>query len=419
MSIEPVVVELSNSTNFDGSTLITLTRDNLAVTGQRYYRGTVTTGGVIDGDFFGLFGAQSIKLVGISGLFHNPGNTLKVVTSYASGRIRQQVDITPDLVYVLVHPGDRLVIRTVDTGSSTVSLVVNELTEKNHVEYAHALAQPNQRQRLRIYHGGGDDFVANGGTWTPTFVWDPTKGVLLSEDVSDGSIPCQVLSLRDSKEPIYVRARFAGIKAGTGAVVLADGATQDFQVVQSGLDSVEWSHVFVLTHSDLIGFNGEESDTGGPISLDLDVVHVLPGDHLADGVASPLGQALVAAETPAEARTALDVNMAYVALRVDTLVGTGVSRIICPYSGTIETVETVTEGTLAAANATLMPRINGVSMTDGLVTIALAGSAAGDRDISHPTALNVVTAGDELSMLCGGGNATATVANALFHITRS
>ena len=423
MSIEPVVVELSNSINFDGSTLITLTRDDLTVTGQRYYRGTVTAGGVIDGDFFGLFGAQSIKLVGISGMFHNPGNTLKVVTSYASGRIRQQVDVTPDIAYVLVHPGDKLVLRTLDTFDSvTVSLVVNELTEKNHVEYAHALAQPNQRQRFRIYHADGDAFVANGGTWTPTFVWDPTKGVLFSEDVDTGSIPCQALSLRDSKEPIYVRVRFAGIEDGTGEVVLAEDPTQDNQVVQSGLDSVEWSRVFVLTHGDLIGFNGEETDAGGPISIDIDVVHVRPGDHLhvlADGVVSPLGKSLVEAVTAAEAREVLNDNIGYVHLRVHTLVGTGVSRVICPYSGTIETVETVTEGTLAAGNATLTPSINGVAMTDGLITIAQAGSAAGDRDISHPTAANVVTAGDELELTCGGGNTTATVANALFHITRS
>lgn len=422
MSTEPIVVELSNSTNFDATTLITLTRDDLSVAGQRYYRGTITTGGVINSDLFGLFAPYSVKLVGISGSFFNPGNTLKVVTPYASGLIRHEVDITPELQYVLVHPGDRLVLRTLDTfGAALVSLVANELTEANHLEYAHNLARPAQRQRLRIHHAGGEPFVGNGGTWTPTFVWDATKGVLFSTDVASGSIPSEALSLRDSKEPIYVRVRFSGIDAGSGEVVVADSATQDNKVIQSGLDSVEWSQVFELAYSDLLGFNAEAPDAGGRPTVDIDVVHVQPGEHLGALVnaASPLGKSLVDAEAPAEARALLQDNVGYVPLRVSTLVGTGVSRVISPYAGTLTRVRTITEGVLTVGDATLTSKINGSAVTGGVITITQAGSAAGDKDSCSPTAANVVAVGDELSLTCGGTNATVTVANCWFDIDRT
>lgn len=282
MSAEPLTIEIAKAGSFDGTTLITLTRDDFAVTGQRYYRATLSAaGGMIGADLFGLFLPQSVKLVGVAGMFHNPGSTVKVVTSYASGRIRQEVDLTPDVQYVVMYPGDLLVVRTAEpTTSSSLVLVANELTESDHIAWASHQPVPSERRRFRIYHPDGDAFVAAATTWEPDFAFSATSGYLYSEAVQTGGIPCAALSLRGLHESVYVRVRFAGIKAGTGEVVLIDG-TGNPRSIYTSLDSVEWSGTFVMGYDDKLGFNAEGPDVGGAIGVDIEVVHVLPGDHLA------------------------------------------------------------------------------------------------------------------------------------------
>lgn len=417
MSREPIVIELTNAAQFDGSTLITLTRDALTVTGQRYYAGSLTTGGVIAGDFFGLFQQQSVKLVGVSGLSHNGQSTVKVVTPYTSGRVRKQVDLRPDIQYVLVYPDDKLVITTAEpTSTRAISLVVNELTEANHLAYAMSIPEVAERRRFRIFRGAGESFVASATPWNPAFVFAPTKGVLYSTSVVNGSLPASALSLRGVEENIYVRVRFAGIKEATGEIVMVEQSTGDVQVLQTALNSCEWSDTFELGYYDHIGFNADNPDVGGAIGLDLDVVHVLPGDHLAKRHDGEIGGG---AAGIVKARDALDVNKVYIPMRVDTLIGTGVSRVISKYAGTLTRIDSITEGALSVGDATLTSKIAGLAVTTGVITIAQAGSAAGDKDSCVPTAANTVAVGDELSLTCGGSNGTATVANCVFEITRT
>lgn len=123
------------------------------------------------------------------------------------------------------------------------------------------------------------------------------------------------------------------------------------------------------------------------------------------------------------ARTNLAVNKVYVPLRVSTLVGSGVYRVISKYAGTVTLVDSIIEGVLTTADATLQAKLNGSnigSTTTGLITITQAGSAAGDKDSASPLTTNITVAvGDELSLTVGGTNATATAANCWFEITRT
>jgi hypothetical protein len=300
--------------------------------------------------------------------------------------------------------------------------VVNELTENNHVEYALTIPEVAERRRFRIYRSAGESFVAGLAIWDPAFVFAPTKGVLYSTSIENGFLPATALSLRGTEVDIYVRVRFANCKVETGEVAMVDRSTSDIVVVQTGLNSCEWSKTFVLGHYDGIAFNAENPDAGGALGLEIDVVHVLPGEHLSrrpDYQSGTMGIELFGAPTAVVAREALDVNKEYIPLRVATLVGTGVSRVIAKYAGTLSRVNTITEGSLAVGNATLTAAINGVPVTNGVVTITQAGSAAGDKDQATPTAANTVAVGDELSLTCGGTNTTATVANCWFEITRT
>lgn len=118
-------------------------------------------------------------------------------------------------------------------------------------------------------------------------------------------------------------------------------------------------------------------------------------------------------------RAVLAGSRSFVPVRVATLVGTGVYRVLSPFAGKVAAIWSIIEGVLTTGDATLTGKIGGVAITAGVVTITQVGSAAGDKDFAIPTAANTVAVGDELSLTVGGTNATATVANCLFEIERA
>ncbi len=105
-------------------------------------------------------------------------------------------------------------------------------------------------------------------------------------------------------------------------------------------------------------------------------------------------------------------------VRIATLVGVTVTRTVSPVPGRIRKIWSVTDGVLTTGNATITAAINGVAVTNGVVTITQAGSAAGDVDFAVPTAANLVAAGDVISLTVGGTNATATPATVILEIVQ-
>ena len=77
--------------------------------------------------------------------------------------------------------------------------------------------------------------------------------------------------------------------------------------------------------------------------------------------------------------------------------------VVAPHAGAIKKIWTVTDGAVGTADITVTPSIGGVDVTDGVVTIATAGSAAGDVDSATPSAANVVTAGQAIKLAVAGG----------------
>jgi len=84
-----------------------------------------------------------------------------------------------------------------------------------------------------------------------------------------------------------------------------------------------------------------------------------------------------------------------------------VKRALSGVGGRITRFWSISNAALAAGDATLQLKINGVNVTTGLITITQAGSAAGDVDAVNPTAANRVAADDVISVT-GGGASTAT-----------
>lgn len=76
---------------------------------------------------------------------------------------------------------------------------------------------------------------------------------------------------------------------------------------------------------------------------------------------------------------------------------------VCPHAGDIKKIWTVTDGAVSTADITVTAAIGVTPVTNGVVTIATSGSAAGDVDSATPTAANTVTAGQAVNFTVTGG----------------
>lgn len=94
--------------------------------------------------------------------------------------------------------------------------------------------------------------------------------------------------------------------------------------------------------------------------------------------------------------------------------GTDTYRVVAPFAGTVEKIYSVIDGALTTGDATLTGKIGGSAITDGVVTIAQAGSAAGDVDVATPSAAKAFVAGDTLEVTVGGSNDAAQNARVTF-----
>lgn len=113
-----------------------------------------------------------------------------------------------------------------------------------------------------------------------------------------------------------------------------------------------------------------------------------------------------------------------VTLRVaDISTASSADTIACPYSGTIKKVVSTLQAAITVADAVLTTKIGtpgaGTAITNGVITIATAGSAAGDIDTATPTAANAITEGQLLSVISDGGSTDAAAAYVTFYILQS
>lgn len=77
-------------------------------------------------------------------------------------------------------------------------------------------------------------------------------------------------------------------------------------------------------------------------------------------------------------------------------------------AGTISKIYAVSDGAIATADVTITAKIATVAVTNGVVTLPTAGSAAGTTASATPTAANTVTTGQAIELLVSGGGAGGT-----------
>lgn len=81
--------------------------------------------------------------------------------------------------------------------------------------------------------------------------------------------------------------------------------------------------------------------------------------------------------------------------------------VVTPTAGIITKIYTVIDNAITVANAVLSFEIAGVAVTNGGITIAYSGSAAGDVDSSTPSGARTLTAGQALEIITDGGSTDA------------
>lgn len=105
--------------------------------------------------------------------------------------------------------------------------------------------------------------------------------------------------------------------------------------------------------------------------------------------------------------TASAAELNQYALTLDIADGSAeaVYYLVAPHAGAIAKIHSVIDGAVSTADITITAAIAGVTVTNGVVTIATAASGAGDVDTATPTAANVVSAGQAFSLTVTGGGA--------------
>ena len=280
---EPLYIELNKDGDFDGVSPMPQSRDDFTVSGQRYYKTNVSgPAGVIDSTLFGLFSDASPKLVGFAGSSFNPQSIARVLASDPLNSIREEIQLTPYVQHVLVFPGDRIALLTQEGGRAQVVLIVNELNEGDNVQYALGHETFAQVRRLRFIRETGVPFAPNptGVPWAPNFVFNPSSGLLVTNENNIGPIPTSQLSLYPRHQGVYLTVRYAGNGAVGGKLHLIDTETREAREVESALTKVLWSRVLFVSHDDMIGLEAAPAVAGARLVADIEIVRVFPGDRL-------------------------------------------------------------------------------------------------------------------------------------------
>lgn len=97
----------------------------------------------------------------------------------------------------------------------------------------------------------------------------------------------------------------------------------------------------------------------------------------------------------------------------------GVYYIPFKYTSDVLSITSAIDGAITGADETITAAIGATPVTDGVVTVAYSGSAAGDYDIATPTAANSVTAGGTLKLTVAGTSTGPAAAHVVVEFRRT
>jgi hypothetical protein len=198
--------------------------------------------------------------------------------------MRQEANLTGDYQYLLLHGGDRLAVLTKETVGLTapleLSLVVNELSEGDHMQWALAHPPTPIHTRLRIVRSTGPFVGTTTGVWIPFFQWDENASVLkVADDVINSPIPIHALAPFSRRFGALVSIRYANSN-NDGKFIIVESLTRQKWEAQTTMQDVRWSRVQYAAHDDMLVLSATPNVAGGPLVCDIEIVRVEPGDRL-------------------------------------------------------------------------------------------------------------------------------------------
>ncbi len=269
---EPYTIVLQQSALFDGTTPISGTiggsNSDFTISNRTYTR-TLDGGGLVPADFWGLFSADSPKVVGISARTRNPHDLARVVSGGAFDQFREQVDLRPIVQHVIMYPGDDLALLTVERGIP-VELLVQPLSESDHVDWSKRYGMLGRTRRYRITRGDQSGWQpgANPPPLALTWGWNATTGINEATVTTQGVFPLSSFfeSVVEGVEA-WVRV------SGAGAIILRvreggpNGAVQD---INTNLGEGNWSERIHLGFDDLIQIETGDPPAGKTVQVDIE-----------------------------------------------------------------------------------------------------------------------------------------------------
>lgn len=143
-----------------------------------------------------------------------------------------------------------------------------------------------------------------------------------------------------------------------------------------------------------------------------------PDIHEPKGVAAAsAGQAYLANGAGSGTWTTLASANKVLLVKEMTNISTAGSYWVVPgIAGTITQIHSILESAIGTADAAITFEINGTPITNGGLTIAYTGSAAGDKDVATPTANNTISATDAIELITDGASTTTAKLTVTFEI---
>lgn len=222
--------------------------------------------GIIGNSMFQLLSSESVKRVGVASKFNNPLSVLRVVADSDPDRFRREIDLTPEMQYVSLYPGDNLVIKTMDGGRTSITLVVNEMGEADHIGYSIQKRPSLHWRRFRIIRRSPLGFQTGFGqeTWRPSFHFDRNTNLVVADEVDKGPIPHDSFCTFPRFAGCLVKARFANVNDEASLHVM-EPVTKSHRRIDK-VPNMQWTKTAWISHDDHIALRSD-----APLADDITV----------------------------------------------------------------------------------------------------------------------------------------------------
>ena len=267
---EAITIVLTNAGGWDGSTPVTLTRNDFAVEGGRVYKADIAAGGVIPSDLFGLFTKNSPKIVSVAVNSTSPLSLL-AVGHLSGGPDRESVNITARFQRVLMGPEDVLRINT-QTRAARLTMLINDLGEQDSFLYEKEEHRPVDRTRRYVITKTDGLALGHGSTaYSIDPAYDENLRFFLVNIQGDGCF--QIRDFIDTEsEGCYVWAYGLGFgAAGTMAMFQYDVRTNEFFSLQGGVAPVRWTDPRWFGYDDRFAFSSTDPTVGVNCRLVIEI----------------------------------------------------------------------------------------------------------------------------------------------------